>query len=422
MKKIKLNTTPYIYKVNDVKVIRINMLFPVEIESRYTDVYRLVLMCNLLSNSSKIYNEIDLFSKVLNRNFIIRYNLSYTRYDNQLFICVNYVVPKEGLVDNYSLDNAFKLLYEFLYNPDVSEGAFNIKNFNWYKDILLKELKQEANNIYDLSLQEMDEFFDPDSKYFIHQKERIELVKKTNPKNVYEYYKKNIKNNKFVTFICGAIEDKNKILNIFNKYFKQEEYSFEMNVELFRFIPYKNYQEKIINTKYNQSVVYQIYQVVNMKEKDEYILRMLYFFLYSRENNLIFDTLRSKHNLVYEASVENDSIHGLLYIRTLMDKRDRELINKLIHETIFSIKDKEVFERCKNNLMISLKYDLLDEEDDSFCEVVARINKILKRKNDISHLIKKMAKINYEQMEEFLTRFKLSRNLFMEGGHYEEDL
>ena len=159
-----------------------------------------------------------------------------------------------------------------------------------------------------------------------------------------------------------------------------------------------------------------------MKEKDEYILRMLYFFLYSRENNLIFDTLRSKHNLVYEASVENDSIHGLLYIRTLMDKRDRELINKLIHETIFSIKDKEVFERCKNNLMISLKYDLLDEEDDSFCEVVARINKILKRKNDISHLIKKMAKINYEQMEEFLTRFKLSRNLFMEGGHYEEDL
>ena len=36
--------------------------------------------------------------------------------------------------------------------------------------------------------------------------------------------------------------------------------------------------------------------------------------------------------------------------------------------------------------------------------------------------MKKMEKISYEQMKEFLDRFKLSNNLFLEGGHNEENV
>ena len=110
-----------------------------------------------------------------------------------------------------------------------------------------------------------------------------------------------------------------------------------------------------------------------MKEKDVHVLRMLYYFLNSRENALIFGTLRNKYNLVYECSVEYDIVHGLIYIRTLMDKKDKDLINKLIEETIYSIKDEKIFNRCKANLMRSLEYDLLDDEDDDFHDVVVKI-------------------------------------------------
>ena len=68
MKKIKLSTIPYIYKVKDVKVLRINILYPVKIKSRYTDVYKLNLMNRMLSSFNKKYNEINIFLKELKKN------------------------------------------------------------------------------------------------------------------------------------------------------------------------------------------------------------------------------------------------------------------------------------------------------------------------------------------------------------------
>ena len=66
---------------------------------------------------------------------------------------------------------------------------------------MLNNLKQEINNIYDLSVKEIDDFLDPDCKHFIHKEERIKLLEETTPENVYKYYEKNIKNNKFISFI-----------------------------------------------------------------------------------------------------------------------------------------------------------------------------------------------------------------------------
>ena len=105
-----------------------------------------------------------------------------------------------------------------------------------------------------------------------------------------------------------------------------------------------------------------------------------------------------------------------------MDKKDKDLITKLIQDAIYSIRDEEVFDRCKKNLMRALKYDLLDEEDFDYHKVSCRMNKMLKMDLDVSSLMKKMEKISYEQMKEFLDRFKLSNNLFLEGGHNEENV
>ena len=422
MKKIKASTKPYIFNIPDVKEIRIQLFYPVEKDGRFLDRYKYSIMKNIMGSSSKKYNEIDLFIKEINKNLIIYYKFGIVKYKNRFFIEVHYSFPKEGLIEDYDIENAFKLLYEVLYNPDVTGRKFNKKNFDWFKDILMNRLIQEANTIYDVADEEIDNLFDPDSKYFVHKKDRIELLKATTQENVYEYYEKTIKNNKFISFIFGAIDDKDKILRLFNKYFKQKEYEFNLDVDINWLIPFNSYREKTIRTEYNQSVIYQIYQVEGMNEKDSDSLRMLYFFLNSSENALIISTLRLKHNLVYETLVEHYSYWGLLYIRVLMDKKDKDLITKLIQDAIYSIRDEEVFDRCKKNLMRALKYDLLDEEDFDYHKVSCRMNKMLKMDLDVSSLMKKMEKISYEQMKEFLDRFKLSNNLFLEGGHNEENV
>ena len=299
MKTLKLSTKPYIYNVDNVNVIKINLLYPVKIQSKNIDLYKLLLASRIIASSSKKYNKIDLFDKALNKNLIIKYSVNYVRFDKELFISVDYTIPKEGLIEEYNIEEAIKLLYECIYNPDVNANKFSGEIFDWNRDILLNDVMKKINNIYDLTVDETINSIDTNHKYFFSREDRIKLVQDTNASNVYEYYKKNVLNNKFVTFIYGKIEDEKRILEIFNKYFKQDYYEFNIKVHIYNFMPFKQYEDKVIYTRYNQSVISQVYQIENIKKEDSEILRMLYYFLSSRENDLLFNKLRNEYNLIY---------------------------------------------------------------------------------------------------------------------------
>ncbi len=422
MKNLKLSTRPYIYNVDNVNIITFFIMFPIKVESKYMDLFKMRLASKVVASSSKKCTSLDAFDKVLNKNLVIRYLVDYIRLDKEIFITFDFTIPKEGLIADYNMEEAIKVLYDCIFNPSVKNNKFTKEVFDWNKDKMLNNLKQEINNIYELTNYELYNILDPKHKVFFSREEKIKLVEDTNASNVYEYYKKNIIDNKFITFIYGKIDDKKRLLDLYNKYFKQKYYDFNMGIHMYNLLPFKEYKNKTMKTKYWQSSLSYIYQIVNCKMSDINKLTMLYYFLRSRENDLIFDKLRNEYNLVYETYVDIDKMHGLLEIKVLLDKNDREEISKLIKEVINSLYDKEVFVRCKKKLMKSLEYDLLDDEDNDFYDVLYNINKKLKISMIIKDLIRDMSKIEYNDMRDLLNRLKISRELFLEGGYNEEGI
>ncbi len=420
MININFSGEPYVIESKDVFDIRFRIVFPVKSCLKYLDIIKLQLMCRLLTYSSARFDNNADFIKELDRNMVINYNVSYDRTVDEIFILFDFVIPKLGILDDFDLDKAIGMLYDNMYGFNNNEISFSKEAFEWERDYLLNFAKRDSDSIYALANEEIDKLFDKDNKYFISKEERIELLEDSTIEDIYKYYIDNIINNNYATFIYVSKEDKEEVLNTYYKYFKKNN-DFVVKYNKNKLLEYNEYEEKTINSHYNQSCIFNIYQVKKISNKDAYKLSMLYYFLRSRENNMIFNTLRVKHNLVYETNVDISRGLGLLYIGALIDDNDKKVVDDLIKETIYSIKDKKIFDKAKNNLMRSLEYDELENQDSDYYEFFKNINSIVKIKDEIVDIIKEMNKIEYKDMKEFLDRLVISRSLYIKGGSNEKD-
>ena len=417
METLKLNSDVKVIKVKDEKKVYIRIMFILPNTLKNLDRYKLKLVNRMLNTSSNNYRTVKDFNNMLDRNYIINYRITTGSFINKKAIMINMVVPKEGIIDEFSYDNTFKILYELIFNPFVEDDHFDKERFEWEKKILLNDLKNEYFSLYEEGYEEINKFIDEDEEHFLRRDTRRKLIEEADEYNTYQYYLDNIKNNDYFTYIYGGIVDEDKIIESFTKYFKQDKKEWNLKIKRDYLYPYKDYKSKIIKTKYQQSAIELCYQVKNINKKDINMMKMLSFFLYSRENNLLFNALRVKNSLVYETYVNFDIIYGLLIIEVLFDKKDLDSIKRIIKEVIDSVRDEKLFNKYKKNLMKSLKYENLSNRDDSLYEVYEYLKKELKYADTFKYIYNSMNKIKYEDMVEFLDRFVLSREILLEGDN-----
>lgn len=414
MQTIKTNTNPIIYSVEKEKKIYLNIIFITPSKLKNENYYNDILLTRLLTNYSNRYRTIESNRKAQDNYYILNFYNNITDFMNYKLYTFGLIIPKEGLIDEFNLEEAIKFFYDSLFDPYIEKDHFNSDIFNYEKKFLLNNLKEEYLNINEENYEEFNKFIDSKEEYYLNKKYKKELLDKIDEYTLYDYYLKTIKNNTYYTNIFGKIE-KDRILKIYNKYFKQDYKESIIRINRFHLYPYKNYEYKVIPSKYKQSVLNQCYSIKNVKTKDNVKLIMLYYFLASKENNLIFNVLRNKHSLVYETRVNISSCYGYLYLNIFLDKKDLNRIKDLIKDTIYSIKNKKTFNKCKENLLISIKYDMLDAMDDYTYEVRTKLDRKYKTSNSLKSTYNKMKKIKYEDMLEFLNRLFISREMLLEG-------
>ncbi len=417
MDTVKLSTIPRVIKIKDENRIYIRLFFIVDNTLKQLDRYIIQLMIRMMNNSTNKWTTMKEFNNVLDNNYIISYRINVGTFVNKKGIMFNMTIPKEGIIDEFSYDKAFSVLHELIYNPFQEDNHFNKERFTWEKEIMLNNVKDEYSSLYEESYEEFNNFIDENEEHFLRRKTIRRLIEEADEYNTYDYYLKNIKNNKFVTYIFGGIDKEEDILNSFNKYFKQDENNWRVKVKKTHFYPYIDSKNKTIITKYQQSALDQCYQIKDIKKSDLDKLDMLGFFLNSRENNLLFNALRVKNNLVYETHLDIDDKYGFMKIEVLMDKKDLDIIRELIKETIYSVKDRNVFEKCKERLLVSLKYDHLYHLDDPTYEIYEYMKKEIKYADTYKYMCNAMKRIKYEDMLDFLNRLHLGKELFLEGGN-----
>ncbi|MBR1416397.1 MAG: insulinase family protein [Bacilli bacterium] len=414
----KFSTKPRFIKVKDVNktIIRLFYLLP----HKNSDVVSKIIMKRILSSCNSIYTNTTDFKRNIKDLLIMDYDVSSQTIGNVCVIVFRLVIPKSSLIDDFSLENSIKFFYESIYKPFTNNNSFDEEHFKWEKDFLLEREKDYPNSINQFAADTFEDFYDEKRNQDIHYDEYINNLKTITNKDVYKFYKKSIINNNFICYIYGNLDDKKNIASIFNKYFKQDKKLFSFDCNFYKFQKLIEYKEKKIKTKYNQSVVNLYYQVDNMKEDDVLLLTTLYYFLASRENDLIYEVLRNKHNLIYNSYVTHSNIYASLIIRVFFSIEDLKTIIDLINDTFEMIKKEDNFNLYKNRLIKALEYDILSQKDDLFNAPNDKISKYITNYDSLSDKLKFVKKLSLNDMVKFLDRIKLTRKMIMVAGDMHE--
>ena len=411
--KFTFTNKPEIFNVKDVNRVIINILFPTKTCNE--DVLKRSLLLRELSNYNKNYKESGLFFSKLDSLYIINYSVNSVRYLDVTYIKFSLALPKEGLIDEYSLDECLSFFKDCIYNANTSGKEFDNTSFDYEKRFLLDREKEWPKSIYEDTMDKYYIFIDKEEKLGLSHKTYMKYLNDVTSKDVYKYYEDNILNNNYFVYVFGSV-NKEDFTKKFNKVFDKKITKFELDLNFNEFFNVDKYSEKKEVTKYNQSVLYLNYIIKDMKEDELTYFSMLYYLLSSKENALIYNALRTNNNIVYSSKVRGSKHYALFDVIVYFNDYDYKKIIDIVNEAINSLRDEKVFNICKDRLVKSLGYDLLYKEDEPFGDIIEQIETKISDEILFKDKIDRIKEIDHKSFIKFLDKVTHSKSYLFESG------
>ena len=311
----------------------------------------------ILYISYPIYDYKDEFLKVL-ENVICDKSIKYdTDKKKYLAIIDNYLLSCNGRI-SFLGDTPF---LEF----KVSFPSYNSLGVDIFKNNLLfiKELiynalsfkEDRVNDIKTIIKENINKRFKDAFWYYDYMNDKLidegnflvsnvilnpDLLDNVNSENLFDFYQKIISGSPFVFLIGDVANDSERIIKdvfldgvIKNVSFEKRYSHFCKNinseVDVFR--------EK---TCFKTSAVYYSYKVRDMEsDRDRVLLLIIKMLISSSDSDVLFDTLRSKNNLVYRCSCSYYRSFGSLVMKAFTDKENISLVQSLYNDIMIRISD-----------------------------------------------------------------------------------
>ena len=411
----KFKTKPLFIKCPKVNRCVIKLVFFTK--KKEEDSVNSLIATRILSSYNNNYRSITSFNTKKEELSIMNFRINKTSYNDFETITFSITIPKKGIIDDFSYDDVFKFLSDILYNPFTNKegNAFNKKVFDVEKKYLLMKERDYPRSLKEYAFNEFLDFCDTNREVYGHYDQYVKYLKKANNVDVFEYYKKNIVNNSFITYIYGNIDNKEEIEKAFLKYFHQDKEEIVFKTVYNNYLGLKEYIEKNVDTKYSQSVLKLCYQVKDMRKKDSFLLKTLFYFLYSRENDLVYSNLRNENNLIYTLDMIRSDIYGVVVMTIFCTSNDIERVISVTNKSIEQIRNKDNFEVYKKRLLRALSYDNLSESDNPMRRALDKIDSDIADSSSFKTKINNINKISYDDMSKFLDRFILTRKMIFKG-------
>lgn len=410
MKRIKLSTDVHVIKTNKIDTLDFKLVYPIKHNNDNAHYIRLLSLF-LTSTSKKYPNQKD-FSKELLKKTILSTNLRDLSIVNNTYLVYSFTMPREKLIKNFNIDASFKFAIDALLHPNIEGESFNKEKFEYEHEFLMKNHLRALDNIYSANSNQFYDFIDPEGCLGNSYEKSGEVLKNITPESLYEFYKKNILENTFIPYVYGNISVTDA-RRLFKKYIPQDKKEISFTTDYFEAMELKKPTYQEINTKYNQSELFLEYQVA-MKESELKYLSTLINILTGAENNLIFDALRIKNNLVYDVRVSSFSSRAMFVIIAFIPRDKYKETKKIIKSVFKNLKNVDYVNECLKKLIKGLEVDLLKEEDGNGKLLNDTINKDLGIRTT-EDLLERTKSVKAEKLIEFIDRIELTNEMFFRG-------
>ena len=414
---ITLKREPYIIK-NKYSTIDFFFIFPTLYKKEY--MFYLLLLKQILLNSSFLYKNEKLYKRKLSDLMIIRQSLNNRILNNNLYLEFRLTVPNPKIVKNYDLDSSFSFFINTIYKPNVVGNKFNKKVFERERTFFKEDILMSLKNVYSESYQKFLNLVDDKGILKDNIYNNLDLIKNANEYELYDVYNELIINNKPIIMVYGDVDK--SIVSLIKKYVNIKNEKVKLNIDYYNFLfPREKCKYVIENSKYNQSILYVAYKVKKMNNNDLIYLNLIKNILGIGAESLIFKTLRVDSGLVYSCSTWCDSITGLLVIETYINNNSSDIVLEKIKNLIDMLKNKEILRKEIYRVLESLKYSVIRKKDNKNKKLDDFIKYKFKFGFTIEKLIEKYSNLDLDLTIDFINRLVLDTVYFYKGDFNEKN-
>lgn len=418
MKILKFDKQIHYIKTDKFNTIDFILLYPSTYEKK--DMGHFSLMHQNILNSSKKYPTEQAYKRELQKSFIINHKIKCFTLNTNLFIEASLTVPDPKKVKSFDLDKAFEFFMDTIYFPNVKDDAFDLRQFNREKNFIKESLENSSKNIYEVGYQNFLIHVDENGILKDNLYHNREMLDQVTPESLYVFYKEKVIQNNPLILVYGDIEEE-KVRQLFSKYIDLAPKIIQIEKNYNCYLqPRKETQYIEENSIFKQSALYMGYKILDMKEEDSIYLRLLSRILDGNENNLVFNTLRLKYNLVYDARVSQYNKNGLLFIETYLKVSAKEKAIDAIKGVFEQLKNGEFIKECLDKIIVSNKYNLIYRKDSKYSVVDDYLDKQAEISDTLEEIYEQYKTLDIDKFLLFMDRVVLDTVYFLRGDENEE--
>ena len=331
----------------------------------------------------------------------------------------DFIDPKFIDDDTY-LENVIKFIFEMMASPNATNEEFDLKEFNFVKERLKREIKSIDENPFKSSMRKAIEAMDAMSVTAYPLMGSVEELEGITPGSLYKYYKKLFKDNTCDIFIIGNVDSDN-IVSLIQKYFKHRYINTNKLV-----LRVDNKFKKKVTTKEDvsenlQANLVMIYNIGELPEVERHVTMQVFNYIFGSGGltSKLYKKIREENSLCYNISTLYLKYDELLAIHISLDTTNVKKAISMVKKCLKEMQNGEFLDSDLEDAKksISLALDLTNDNNSSL------LNNYVFHEFDNLPLIderkKSLAKLTKEDVVNVAKKLKLNTIYVLKGKENE---
>lgn len=380
------------------------------------------IVTDILLNSNKEYPSI--------RDIVIEteelYNFSAS---SNCYKSGNYVISSwdatflnEKYTEEGMTEKSVCFFMNLLFNPNVTDGAFNTDAFVYTKNCLKNVIDSIKDNPSRYSQIRMKEFMYPDSIISARMDGYIEDLEKVTEKIAYEYYRDMFKNDVIDIFVLGDF-DSAKMEQYIEKYVllnrMQPVYSLPHIIESKETSHEIQIHKETMHINQSKLAIgLKIYDMDDYERK--YTLQALAYILGGSGDSKLFRKVRGENSLCYYISASPSMLYSYMVITSGIDKQDFEKAVDLIKESICEVQSGKITAEELENGINTYINSCMEMYDSPSSIINSYLSREYLNTDTIEEKMNQMEKMTIERIVTLARKLKIDTIYLLEGDSTDE--
>lgn len=392
----------HLIKTKKFKTITIDIDFYKETKKEEITKRNLLKM-TLLDSSNNYKNERDLIIESENL-YDIKVSSGVSRIGNFSNLSFQTKFLNEKYTEKGMNKESIIFFLDLIFNPHIKENAF--VTIEKQKSKLKQDiLGIKDNKIKYSALKLMEKM--KDQPYSYNTFGYLEDLDKITGANLYEYYKKVLKEDQIDIFVLGDFSS-NEIKEIFKEYFKINTFKKEnKNVLVPELKPRKRVVRYHEHEEVKQSQLLILCSLNNLTSYErKYVIKLYNELLGGSSNSILFSTVREKHSYCYYINSSVKAYDNILIINSGVETKNIDKSIKLIKKSLKDITagkfKEEDLTSAKNTIISAIKAN----RDNPISIINTYFSKVLVGSDSDEERIELFSKVTKEDL------IKVSKKVF----------